>query len=68
VNNDLSAGAQGILEDLHEQYLLPPLHAGWSVRPQEQPLQELRGSLQALRQAAGHRPWLINPMFNSAAR
>jgi len=32
LNNDLSAGAPGILEDLHEQYLLPPLHAGWSVR------------------------------------
>jgi glutamate--cysteine ligase len=32
LNNDLSAGVPGILEDLHEQYLLPPLHAGWSVR------------------------------------
>ena len=31
LNNDLSAGAPGILEDLHEQYL-PPVHAGWSVR------------------------------------
>ena len=32
LNNDLSAGIPGILEDLPEQYLLPPLHAGWSVR------------------------------------
>ncbi len=32
LNNSLSAGTPGILEDLHEQYLLPPLHAGWSVR------------------------------------
>src|SRR6059058_577618 len=32
LNNDLTAGAPGILEDLHEQYLLPPLHAGWYVR------------------------------------
>ncbi|MFZ9374709.1 MAG: glutamate--cysteine ligase, partial [Burkholderiaceae bacterium] len=32
LNNELSAGTPGILEDLHEQYLLPPLHAGWSVR------------------------------------
>ena len=31
LNNDLTAGPPGILEDLHEQYLLPP-HAGWSVR------------------------------------
>jgi glutamate--cysteine ligase len=32
LNNDLRAGVPGILEDLHEQYLLPPLHAGWSTR------------------------------------
>ena len=32
LNNDLSAGVPGILEDLHEQYLLPPLHAGWPTR------------------------------------
>ena len=32
LNNDLSSGIPGILEDIHEQYLLPPLHAGWSVR------------------------------------
>jgi glutamate--cysteine ligase len=25
-------GVPGILEDLHEQYLLPPLHAGWPTR------------------------------------
>jgi glutamate--cysteine ligase len=30
LNNDLSAGVPGMLEDLHEQYLLPPLHAGWA--------------------------------------
>src|SRR5665647_3106366 len=32
LNNDLSAGVPGILEDIHEQYLLPPLHAGRSAR------------------------------------
>mgnify|MGYP002131224380 CR=1 FL=1 len=32
VNNDLSAGVPGILEDLQGQLLLPPLHAGWHVR------------------------------------
>jgi glutamate--cysteine ligase len=37
LNNDLSAGAPGILEELHEQYLLPPLHAGWSVRRKRWP-------------------------------
>lgn len=28
LNNSLMAGPPGILEELHEQYLLPPLHAG----------------------------------------
>jgi glutamate--cysteine ligase len=32
LNNDLRAGVPGILEDLTLQYLLPPLHAGWSTR------------------------------------
>ena len=32
LNNDLGAGVPGILEDIHEQYLLPPLHAGWPTR------------------------------------
>ena len=32
LNNDLIAGVPGILEDIHEQYLLPPLHAAWPTR------------------------------------
>ena len=29
LNNDLRAGVPGILEEIFEQYLLPPLQAGW---------------------------------------
>ena len=32
LNNDLSVGIPGILEDLHEQFLLPPVHAGWTLQ------------------------------------
>ncbi|MGA1576460.1 MAG: glutamate--cysteine ligase, partial [Burkholderiaceae bacterium] len=32
INNDLSAGTPAVLQNLHEQFVLPPLHAGWSVR------------------------------------
>jgi glutamate--cysteine ligase len=67
LNNDLSAGVPGILEDLHEQYLLPPLHAGWSVR-RKSPLQELRRGGQALRQAAGHRPLADQPDVQQVRR
>ena len=32
LNNDLSAGIPSILENINEQTLLPPLHAGWALR------------------------------------
>src|SRR3546814_15895110 len=32
LNNDLSSGLPAILQDVHEQNVLPPLHAGWAVR------------------------------------
>jgi glutamate--cysteine ligase len=32
LNNDLVTGVPGILEEIFEQYLLPPLQAGWPTR------------------------------------
>ena len=32
LNNDLSAGIPAVLQSLEEQFVLPPLHAGWAVR------------------------------------
>ena len=64
LNNDLSAGAPGILEDLHEQYLLPPLHAGWSVRRKSTHFRNYEELAKRLGKLLGIDPWLINPMFN----
>jgi len=64
LNNDLSAGAPGILEDLHEQYLLPPLHAGWSVRRKSQHFRSYEEVAKRFGKLLGIDPWLINPMFN----
>jgi glutamate--cysteine ligase len=64
LNNDLSAGAPGILEDLHEQYLLPPLHAGWSVRRKHQHFRSYEEVSKRFGKLLGIDPWLINPMFN----
>ncbi len=64
LNNDLSAGAPGILEDLHEQYLLPPLHAGWSVRRKSTHFQIYEEVTKRFGKMLGIDPWLINPMFN----
>jgi glutamate--cysteine ligase len=64
LNNDLTAGAPGILEDLHEQYLLPPLHAGWSVRRKSRHFQSYEEVSKRFGKLLGIDPWLINPMFN----
>ena len=64
LNNDLSAGAPGILEELHEQFLLPPLHAGWSVRRKTNHFQSYEEVAKRFGKMLGIDPWLINPMFN----
>jgi glutamate--cysteine ligase len=64
LNNDLSAGAPGILEELHEQFLLPPLHAGWSVRRKSTHFQNYEEVAKRFGKMLGIDPWLINPMFN----
>lgn len=64
LNNDLTVGAPGILEDLHEQYLLPPLHAGWSVRRKSRHFQSYEEVAKRFGKMLGIDPWLINPMFN----
>jgi glutamate--cysteine ligase len=64
MNNDLSAGAPGILEELHEQYLLPPLHAGWSVRRKSRHFRSYEEVSKRFGKLLGIDPWLINPMFN----
>jgi glutamate--cysteine ligase len=64
LNNDLTAGAPGILEDLHEQYVLPPLHAGWSVRRKSRHFQSYEEVSKRFGKLLGIDHWLINPMFN----
>ena len=64
LNNDLTAGPPGILEDLHEQYLLPPLHAGWSVRRKSRHFQSYEEVAKRFGKMLGIDPWLINPMYN----
>ena len=63
LNNDLSAGAPGILEELTEQYLLPPLHAGWSVRRKSNHFTHYEDLSKRFGKLLGIDPWLINPFF-----
>jgi glutamate--cysteine ligase len=63
LNNDLSAGIPGILEDINEQFLLPPLHAGWSVRRKSTHFKAYEEVSKRFGKLLGIDPWLINPMF-----
>ena len=63
LNNDLSAGIPKVLENLHEQYLLPPLHAGWAVRRKTNHFHAYEEVAKKFAKLLGMDPWLINPMF-----
>ncbi len=64
LNNDLSAGAPAALQNLHEQNLLPPLHAGWSVRRKSTHFAAYDRVAEAFANLIGIDPWLINPFFS----
>ncbi len=62
LNNDLSAGVPRTLQHLHEQYLLPPLHAGWPVRRKSRHFQSYEEVAKKFAKLLGMDPWLITPM------
>jgi glutamate--cysteine ligase len=64
LNNDLSAGVPDVLRGLHEQYLLPPLHAGWAVRRKSNHFQSYEEVAKKFAKLLGMDAWLINPLFS----
>ncbi len=64
LNNDLAAGVPGILEEIHEQYLLPPLHAGWTTRRKSKHFKCYEEVAKRMGKLLGVDHWLINPMFD----
>jgi glutamate--cysteine ligase len=63
LNNDLSGGIPPVLENIHEQYLLPPLHAGWAVRRKSNHFHSYEEVAKKFAKLLGMDPWLINPMY-----
>ncbi|SER17456.1 glutamate--cysteine ligase [Giesbergeria anulus] len=63
LNNDLSAGVPGILEDLYGQHLLPPLHAGWCTRRKSKYFRSYEEVTKRFGKLLGIDHWLINPLF-----
>ncbi|WP_334157187.1 glutamate--cysteine ligase [Oryzomicrobium sp.] len=63
LNNDLSAGIPEILTNLHEQWLLPPLHAGWSTRRKSHHFAAYDDVANEFAELLGIDPWRLNPYF-----
>ncbi|MDA0190180.1 MAG: glutamate--cysteine ligase [Proteobacteria bacterium] len=63
LNNDLSAGIPEILTGLDEQFLLPPLHAGWAVRRKSNHFAAYDEVADEFARLVGIDPWQINPYF-----
>ncbi len=64
LNNDLAQGIPRELHKLHEQYLLPPLHAGWTVRRKSRHFQSYEEVAKKFAKLLGMDPWLINPLHS----
>ncbi len=63
LNNDLSAGIPAILENLNEQTLLPPLHAGWALRRKNNHFSAYDDVVKKFAKMVDIDPWLLNPYF-----
>lgn len=63
LNNELTKGLPGILEELYEQFVLPPLHASGSIRRKSTHYQNYDEVCKRFGKLLGVDPWLINPMF-----
>ncbi len=68
LNNDLSAGVPRALQHLHEQYLLPPLHAGWGARRKSRHFQSYEEVAKKFAKLLGMDAWLINPMHGQCGK
>jgi glutamate--cysteine ligase len=63
LNDDLSSGIPEVLKDVHEQVLLPPLHAGWAVRRKSNHFAAYAEVARRFARQFDLDPWLITPYF-----
>lgn len=63
LNNDLSSGIPSILENLNEQNVLPPLHAGWAVRRKSNHFAAYDEVVKKFAKLVDVDPWMLNPFF-----
>ncbi len=63
LNNDLSGGIPDVLRNLHEQFVLPPVHAGWAVRRKTHHFAAYDDVAKRFAKMLDIDPWMINPYF-----
>ncbi|MDP2824182.1 MAG: glutamate--cysteine ligase, partial [Sulfuritalea sp.] len=63
LNNDLSAGVPDLLRNINEQFLIPPLWAGWHVRRKSLHFAAYQDVAISFAAELDIDPWLINPEF-----
>ncbi len=63
LNNDLSAGIPAQLADLNEQWVIPPVHAGWHARRKSIHAAVYDRVAREFADVIGIDPWRINPEF-----
>ena len=65
LNNDLSAGIPALLNDLHDQCVIPPVHAGWHARRKSNHAAAYDRVTADFCAEIGIDPWRINPAFDT---
>jgi glutamate--cysteine ligase len=68
LNNDLAQGVPAILEQLYEQNLLPPAHAGWSLRRKTNHFTAYDEVVKKFGKLIDIDPWLLNPFFTQCGQ
>ncbi len=64
LNNDLSSGIPDVLQNLNDQFVLPPLHAGWAVRRKSNHFVAYDEVADEFAKLVGIDAWRINPYFS----
>lgn len=63
LNDDLSEGIPAVLEGLHEQTILPPLHASWATRRKSNHFEVYEQVVKKFAKLIDVDPWMLSPLF-----
>ncbi len=63
LNDDLPSGLPAVLDNVHEQVLLPPLHAGWTLRRKSRHFAAYADVARRFARQFDFDPWLITTGF-----